>query len=127
MMKKSVFVAVVLCFVFALTGCSNPFINDKSHAILTVATSDGRANIFESYNGLNMTCSGETAALRRKLCIELEEGQNVTCHFECPACSYVRDEVFESTCGVVFSCECPEEGDEENNAKEYIAIVVEKQ
>lgn len=107
-----------------LTGCGNIFASDNAHATMTAVSSTGRTGIYESYNGYNLNKSGEQLALIHCFYILLEHEESVTLVFKCEACGNEQEFTIDSACSKVICCDCPEEGDENGNAKEYICIKV---
>lgn len=108
-----------------LTGCSNPFRTDDAHATVSVTTSDGQAHVFQSVNGTNATVSGKELALReRKTNFNLKTGETAHIVFKCDACGNEQEFDINQPWSDVISCDCPEEIDEDGNAREYSAIEV---
>lgn len=108
-----------------LTGCSNPFRTDDAHATVSVTTSDGQAHVFQSVNGSNATVSGKELALREcKTNFNLKTGETAHIVFKCDACGNEQEFDINQPWSDVISCDCPEEIDEDGNAREYSAIEV---
>ena len=124
--KMMVTVVTMMAIAMSLTGCGNPFRKDDKHATVSVTTSDGQAYVFQSVNGSNATVSGKELALRNgKINFNLKTGETAHIVFKCEACGRQDKEfnVEEPWSDVIF-CDCPEEIDENNNAREYAAIEV---
>ncbi len=121
--KKIAFVLLLVVLGMSLTGCQNFWHSDISHAIVTVVSSSGEASVFESYNG-NGSWSGKQFALRDCPTFSLEEGSTFTLTFHCDACGYEQELSIDGPYAEMLSCECPEEGDEEGNEKEYFCVRV---
>ena len=121
--KMMVTVVTMMAIAMSLTGCGNPFRKDDKHA--TVTTSDGQAYVFQSVHGSNATVSGKELALRNgKINFNLKTGETAHIVFKCEACGNEQEfNVAEPWSDVIF-CDCPEEIDENNNAREYAAIEV---
>ena len=117
-MRKIVIIVMALMVTF-LSACSNPFVLDKNHATVTINQSNGKVAIFETYNGLNMSCSGQTAATRRAVTFELKKGESLQYSFKCDTCGYVEEGTIDYPSVKVLSCRCDEKGDENGNAREY--------
>ena len=123
--KMRVTVVTMMAIAMSLTGCGNPFRKDDKHATVSVTTSDGQAYVFQSVNGSNATVSGKELALRNgKINFNLKTGETAHIVFKCEACGNEQEfNVAEPWSDVIF-CDCPEEIDENNNAREYAAIEV---
>lgn len=123
--KMMVTVVTMMAIAMSLTGCGNPFRKDDKHATVSVTTSDGQAYVFQSVNGSNATVSGKELALRNgKINFNLKTGETAHIVFKCEACGNEQEfNVAEPWSDVIF-CDCPEEIDENNNAREYAAIEV---
>ena len=125
-MKKIIIIVVtMMVMIVTLTGCSNPFRKDDAHATVSVTKSDGQAYVFQSVNGVGATVSGKELALRMdKAKLNLETGETVHIVFKCEACGNKQEFDIDSAWADVICCDCPEEIDENGNAKEYVAIEV---
>lgn len=123
--KMMVTVVTMMAIAMSLTGCGNPFRKDDKHATVSVTTSDGQAYVFQSVNGSNATVSGKELALRNgKINFNLKTGETAHIVFKCEACGNEQEfNVAEPWSDVIF-CDCPEEIDENNNAREYATIEV---
>ena len=123
--KMMVTVVTMMAIAMSLTGCENPFREDDKHATVSVTTSDGQAYVFQSVNGSNSVVSGKENALRyHKFNLNLKTGETAHIVFKCDTCGNNQEfEVSKPWADVIF-CDCPEEIDENNNAREYAAIEV---
>lgn len=123
--KMMITVVTMMAIAMSLTGCGNPFRTDDKHATVSVTTSDGQAYVFQSVNGSNCTVSGKEKALREcKFNLNLKTGETAHIVLKCEACGNEREfNVAEPWSDVIF-CDCPEEIDEDGNAREYAAIEV---
>ena len=123
--KMMVTVVTMMAIAMSLTGCGNPFRKDDKHATVSVTTSDGQAYVFQSVNGSNCTVSGKENALQHhKFNLNLKTGETAYIVFKCDTCGNNQEfEVSKPWADVIF-CDCPEEIDENNNAREYAAIEV---
>ncbi len=123
--KMMVTVVTMMAIAMSLTGCGNPFRTDDKHATVSVTTSDGQAYVFQSVNGSNCTVSGKEDALQHhKFNLNLKTGETAYIVFKCDTCGNNQEfEVSKPWADVIF-CDCPEEIDENNNAREYAAIEV---
>ena len=123
--KMMVTVVTMMAIAMYLTGCGNPFRTDDKHATVSVTTSDGQAYVFQSVNGSNCTVSGKEDALQHhKFNLNLKTGETAYIVFKCDTCGNNQEfEVSKPWADVIF-CDCPEEIDENNNAREYAAIEV---
>lgn len=118
-------IVTMMIMVVALTGCSNPFRKDDKHATVSVTTSDGQAHVFQSVNGSNATVSGKELALRTgKINFNIKKGETAHIVFKCDACGNEQEFDINQPWSDVISCDCPEEVDEDGNAREYSAIEV---
>lgn len=95
-----------------LTGCKS----DKTHAIVEVKTSAGHAMVGLSLNGSRMAKS-------YPLELVLQKDETVSVHFYCDTCGHDESLEFTAPEAKMLSCDCPEDGDENNNAKEYVCII----
>lgn len=115
-------VSVILMFV-VLTGCQG-FKKDETHATVSLTTSTGQALVGQSFNGAGLNWSGQKIALNYKSELTLLNDETATLTFKCDACgneqTYVVTEAFSET----LHCDCPEEIDENGNAREYFAICI---
>ena len=123
--KMMVTVVTMMAIAMSLTGCGNLFRTDDKHATVSVTTSDGQAYVFQSVNGSNCTVSGKEDALQHhKFNLNLKTGETAYIVFKCDTCGNNQEfEVSKPWADVIF-CDCPEEIDENNNAREYAAIEV---
>lgn len=123
--KMMVTVVTMMAIAMSLTGCENPFREDDKHATVSVTTSDGQAYVFQSVNASNSVVSGKENALRyHKFNLNLKTGETAHIVFKCDTCGNNQEfEVSKPWADVIF-CDCPEEIDENNNAREYAAIEV---
>ncbi len=120
---RSVLLLVIVAMATCLTACGL-FVQDNQHAFAELTSTSGYAAVASSYNGLGMTWTGLYAAQRYACRVHLKDEKDVlTVHFRCDACGH--DEVCELTAPAskVFMCDCDENGDEENNAKEYFCVL----
>lgn len=124
MKKLIIMVVTVVLMCTALTGCSNPFKTDDTHATVTLTTSSGEAHIWRSVNGAGMTTSGKDIALYHKSEFILNEGETATVTFKCDACGNEQEYEVSEAWAETLSCDCPEEIDQNGNAKEYTAISI---
>ena len=123
-MKKNIMVTVLMALiVMNLTGC-NLIRQDKEHATLSVTTSDGKSYVGQTVNGSNATVSGKTLALEHKSKLRLKDGQTAHIIFTCEACGDKQEFDIDRPWSEVLHCKCPEDIDENGNAKEYSAIVI---
>lgn len=123
-MKLFATIIAIVCTTSALSGCGI-FRKDKEHAIIEVTNEAGEAYIDTSYNGLGMTWTGEKAALKGALEMQLKEGEKVRIHFCCDSCGHDERCVIEAPFAKMFKCDCPEDGGENDTAKEYYAVLAE--
>ena len=124
-MKKVVIMMVTVVLIcVALTGCSNAFKEDEIPATVTLTTSSGDATVWKSVNGAGMTQSGKERAIHYKSNIVLKDGETATVTFKCDACGDEQKYEVTEAWAEVLSCKCPEEIDENGNAKEYVAISI---
>ena len=124
-MKKNIMVVLMALIVMMnLTGCGNLLRKDKEHATVSVTTSDGKSYVGQTVNGSNATVSGKTLALEHKSKIRLKDGQTVHIIFTCEACGDKQEFDIDRPWSEVLHCKCPEDIDENGNAKEYSAIVI---
>mgnify|MGYP004516514097 FL=1 len=124
-MKKNIMVVLMALIVMMnLTGCGNMFRKDKEHATLSVTTSDGKSYIGQTVNGSNATVTGKTLALEHKSKIRLKKGETAHIIFTCDACGDKQEFDIDQPGSEVIHCKCPEDIDENGNAKEYSAIVI---
>lgn len=109
-----------------LTGCYNPFQEDDVHATVSITTSDGRANVFQSVNGSNSMNSGRGLALGlgHKHILKLKNGEMAHIVFQCDACGNRQEFDIDEAWADVISCHCPEKMDNDGNAREYVAVEV---
>ncbi len=123
--KMMVTVVTMMAIAMSLTGCGNPFRKDDKHATVSVTTSDGQAYVFQSVNSSNSVVSGKENALRHyKFNLNLKTDETAHIVFKCDTCGNNQEfEVSKPWADVIF-CDCPEEIDENNNAREYAAIEV---
>lgn len=123
--KMMVTVVTMMAIAMSLTGCGNLFREDDKHATVSVTTSDGQAYVFQSVNGSNSVVSGKENALRYyKFNLNLKTDETAHIVFKCDTCGNNQEfEVSKPWADVIF-CDCPEEIDENNNAREYAAIEV---
>lgn len=124
MKKLSIMVVTVVLMCVALTGCSNPLKTDDTHATVTLTTSSGKAYVWRSINGAGMTTSGKDLSLYHKSELILNDGETATVTFKCDACGNEQEyEVSEAWAETLY-CDCPEEIDQNGNAKEYTTISI---
>ena len=85
----------------------------------------GRSKSVRDYPQKIYTVSGKEKALREcKFNLNLKTGETAHIVLKCEACGNEREvNVAEPWSDVIF-CDCPEEIDENNNAREYAAIEV---
>lgn len=124
MKKISIMLVTVVIMVMALTGCGNSFKQDENHAKVSWTASNGWTANTRSFNGAGMTWSGQDIALKNKAELTFKRGDKVHLTFECDACGDVQEFDIEENWAKTLSCKCPEEIDENGNAKEYYAASV---
>lgn len=120
---RSVLLLVIVAMATCLTACGL-FVQDNQHASVELTSTSGYAAVASSYNGLGRTFSGLYVAQQKACKVSLKNEEDVlTVHFRCDACGH--DEVCELTAPAakVFMCDCDENGDEKNNAKEYFCVL----
>lgn len=126
---KNIFVVMLttIILLFGLGSCSSDanLVRDKEHATLTVVTSTGVTAVAESHNGLNMDKTGEEMATEDPVVVKLHKGESVAMTFECQKCGCSKYIFFDYPHVQYLACNCPENGDKNGNAKEYICIRVE--
>ena len=106
-----------------MTGCArNPFATDDYHATLTVKSNVGVHGVFESHNGLGLTWTGQKQAITYPVRFFINKGESIEVEFKCEACGTTIKEKMTCPQSKLFECECPIEGDENNNAREYIVV-----
>ena len=121
---RSVLLLIIVAMATCLTACGL-FVEDKQNALVELTSTSGYAAVASSYNGLGKTWSGLYGAQRKVCKVSLKNEKDVlTVHFQCDACGH--DEVCELTAPAAktFKCDCEEDGDEKNNAKEYFCVLV---
>jgi len=125
-MKKKISIMLVTGVIMAitLTGCGESLKQDENHAKVSWVTESGQAANTRSFNGAGMTMSGQDIALRNKAKFVLKEGDKLHLTFECEACGDVQEFDIDEPWAKTISCECPEEIDENGNAKEYYSATV---
>lgn len=115
---------IVISLTICLCGCSI-FPKDDTPAVVEMTTTkSGHAIVASSHNGLGMTGSGIRIAIRYVCKITLQDEEDVlNVHFSCEACGH--DEVCElkAPASKMFHCDCPEDGDDNNNAREYFCVL----
>ena len=124
---KKIIMAVITTMLIGMvfTGCGIKSKVDENNATVSVTTSSGLAFVGRSVNGSNATVSGKEYALRRdKLEVNLKTGETAHIEFKCDACKNKQEFDIDKAWSDVISCDCPEEIDENGNAKEYVAIEV---
>ena len=124
MKKISIMLVTVVIMAIALTGCSKSFKRDDNHAKVSWSTTSGQAANTRSFNGAGMSMSVQDIALRNKAEFVLKKGDKLHLTFECEACGDVQEFDIEEAWAKTISCKCPEEIDENGNAKEYYAASV---
>lgn len=124
MKKICVMIVTVVLMCTALTGCSNTFKSDDTHATISLTTSSGDASVWRSVNGAGKTISGQEIALMNKSEIILKKGNTAIVKFECEACGNEQEFEVKEAWAETISCDCPVEIDEKGNAKEYVAISI---
>ena len=92
-----------------LTGCFNPCRTDDVHATVSITTSDGRANIFQSVNSSGLLISGKEFALSgvHKYNLNLKTGETAHITFQCDACGNKQEFDIDKAWSDVISCDCP--------------------
>lgn len=123
MKKICIMMVTVILMCVALTGC-NSFKQDDTHAIVSLTTSTGQSFIGQSFNGAGMTWSGQKAALHYKSELTLLNGETATLTFKCDACGNEQTYEVTEAFSEMLHCDCPEEIDENGNAREYFAICI---
>lgn len=116
----SIIIAISLC----LAGCS--FLKqDGVPAVIEMTTKSGGAVVASSFNGLNMTRTGASRALQGVHTCYLENEDDVlNFRFYCPQCEHEVVEEIVAPYSKVFECDCPLDGGEDFNSKEYFALKV---
>lgn len=116
----SIIIAIFLC----LSGCS--FLKqDGVPAVIEMTTKSGGAVVTSSFNGLNMTRTGASRALQGVSTYYLEDEDDVLYfRFYCSQCEYEVVEDIVAPYSKVFECDCPLDGGEDFNSKEYFALKV---
>ena len=117
MKKRMLLLGVMLSL--CLTGCKK----DNTHAIVEVKTSEGYAMVGLSLNGLGKANTGSQMAKNYPLELVLQKDETVSVHFYCDTCGHDESLEFTAPEAKMLSCDCPEDGDENNNAKEYVCII----
>ena len=118
----AILIALIIAFPFWLV---KQLKSDDSPAVVEIETTQSGQTIQErSWNGLRGRKTGFQWAIE-KACTVVSQGEEdlLKVHFFCEKCGH--DEVRElkgSTYELLF-CDCPENGDDSNNAKEYFYIV----
>lgn len=116
----SIIIVISLC----LTGCS-VFKMDGVPAVVEMTTKSGGAAVASSFNGLNMTRTGASRALQGVYTCYLEDEDDVLdFRFYCSQCEYEAVEEIVAPYSKVFECNCPLDGGEDFNSKEYFALKV---
>ena len=123
MKKICIMMVTVILMCVALTGC-NSFKQDDTHATVSLTTSTGQSFIGQSFNGAGMTWSGQKAALHYKSELTLLNGETATLTFKCDACGNEQTYEVTEAFSEMLHCDCPEEIDENGNAREYFAICI---
>lgn len=124
MKRIGIMLVTVVIMAITLTGCGNPFKTDENHAKVSCYTTSGLAGNTRSFNGAGKTRSGQDLALENKTDFILEKGDKLHLTFECEACGDVQEFDIDNAWAKIISCQCPEEIDENGNAKEYYAASV---
>lgn len=127
-MKKNILVGLITFLVITgLLVCKiTIFPTDDSHASLSVINSTGEVALIGSYNDLNRTWSAERMARLHSSNFKIKDGETITLHFECLACGNEQDYTVTDNWAKLIHCDCPDEGDDDGNAKEYVAVKVVK-
>ena len=90
-----------------------------------MTTESGGAVVASSFNGLNMTRTGASRALDGVHTYYLEDEDDILhFHFYCSQCEYEVVEEIVAPYSRVFECDCPLDGGEDFNSKEYFALKV---
>ena len=123
MKKIAIIVITAITDIMMLTGCS--FKGDNNHAIVEITTTNGRAIVARSYNNSwGNVRPPQDEAIRNALSINLEEGEQANVRFYCQACGHDEEYTTKEAEARAFQCDCPYEGDEEGNLKEYFVMVI---
>ncbi len=123
-MKKFIFTTIamaVLCLGL-FTGCS--YSTDRSHAAVTISTSRGTAASYATYNGLNMTHSGEDIATKYPIKVFIHDGESVHVKLWCSSCECEKKYEFTSFGAELISCDCPLNDEENGRSKEFACVLV---
>lgn len=126
-MKKLLLIFISTLCVLGLTACSPT--GDTEHAAITLSTSSGTVYSAETYTKhtdliFRTTESGEAIAARKPFVVSIKPDETVDVCLYCSACGYKEHFKFDSYGSEVIYCDCPEDGDENGNTKEYACILV---
>lgn len=123
MKKICIMMVTVILMCVALTGC-NGLKQDDTHAAVSLTTSTGQSFAIRSFNGAGMTRSGQRIALCNTSELTLLNGETATLTFKCDACGNEQTYEITEAFAKILHCDCPEEIDENGNAREYIVICI---
>lgn len=121
-MKKRFMVGFfMLLSTFALSGCKE----DNKNAIVEITTSTGEALVDRACNGIGTGgISGAEIAMNNPCKLTLQDGDTAKVHFYCDACGYDEELLLTAPVAKMLSCDCPEDGDEDGNGKEYVVVLL---
>ena len=122
MKKFAAIIVTAIITMLMLTGCS--FHNDTEPAIVEITTTDGRTYLSYSFNNSWNTVDPLKAAMQNCLKINLEEGEEANLHFYCNACGHDEEYSVSEAESKLFQCDCPTQGDDEGNLKEYLVVLI---
>lgn len=121
-MKKFMLLVSLLCVCFLLVGCVIK--EDRSHATVEIETSRGESFTRSSSNGYTTPFDGKEQAILQVKFFELKDGETANVHFYCDACGHEEYVTLTAPDAKLLECDCPEVIDENDNSREYVAIVV---
>ena len=120
--KKRIFFTTLLFFIAC--GCTTRK-EDVEHALIIVDGAN-ESNVYSSVNADNdEKISGKEYALENFISISINENEKLHILFICDTCDHKEEyDVVGTPTELLIQCDCPEEGDNDGNIKEYIDIIV---